>query len=53
MIQVNDDIELVRQYPILDDMRTFTKFIYMELFKIINKCVKEVHHGENIYVDQI
>tara|TARA_B100000085_G_C18420253_1_gene462371 strand:- start:171 stop:872 length:702 start_codon:yes stop_codon:yes gene_type:complete len=49
MIQINDDIELVMQYPILEDMKSLQNSSTLELFKIINKCVKEVRHGENIY----
>ena len=49
IIQVNDDIKLVMQYPILDDVRTLKDTSSLEMFKIINKCVKELHHGETIY----
>ena len=49
IIEVNDDIKLVMQYPILEDMKLLKDSSTMELFKIINKCVKELHHGEKIY----
>jgi len=49
IIEVNDDIKLVMQYPILEDMKQLTNSTTIELFKIINKCVKELHHGEKIY----
>ena len=49
VIQVNDDIKLVMQYPIMDDVKTLKNTSTMEMFKIINKCVKELHHGENVY----
>ena len=49
MIQITDDIKLVMQYPILEDMKLLKDSSTMELFKIINKCVKELHHGEKIY----
>ena len=49
VIQINDDIKLVMQYPILEDMKNLQNSSTLELFKIINKCVKELHHGENIY----
>jgi len=49
IIEVNDDIKLVMQYPILEDMKQLSNSTTMELFKIINKCVKELHHGEKIY----
>jgi len=49
IIEVNDDIKLVMQYPILEDMKQLSNSTTIELFKIINKCVKELHHGEKIY----
>jgi len=49
IIQISDDIKLVMQYPILEDMKNLQNSSTLELFKIINKCVKELHHGENIY----
>ena len=49
VVKINDDIKLVMQYPILEDMKNLQNSSTLELFKIINKCVKELHHGENIY----
>ena len=49
IIQINDDIKLVMQYPIMDDVKKLKDTSTLEMFKIINKCVRELHHGENIY----
>ena len=49
IVQVNDDIKLVMQYPILEDVKTLKNTSSLEMFNIINKCVKELHHGEKIY----
>ena len=49
VVKINDDIKLVMQYPILEDMKNLQNSSTLELFKIINKCVKELHHGEKIY----
>ena len=49
IVQVNDDIKLVMQYPIMDDVKKLKDTSTLEMFNIINKCVKELHHGEKIY----
>lgn len=49
IIQINDDIKLVMQYPIMDDVKKLRDTSTLEMFKIINKCVRELHHREKIY----
>ena len=49
IIQINDDIKLVMQYPILEDVKILKNTSTLEMFNIINKCVKELHDGEKIY----
>jgi hypothetical protein len=49
IIQISDDIKLVMQYPILEDVKILKNTSTLEMFNIINKCVKELHHGEKIY----
>tara|TARA_B100000497_G_scaffold94981_1_gene106528 strand:- start:17 stop:718 length:702 start_codon:yes stop_codon:yes gene_type:complete len=49
IIQISDDIKLVMQYPILEDVKKLKNTSTLEMFNIINKCVKELHHGEKIY----
>jgi hypothetical protein len=49
MIQITDDIKLVMQYPIMSDVMKLKNTSTMEMFKILNKCIKELHHGETIH----
>ena len=49
VLQITDDIKLVMQYPIMQDVRQLKNTSTLEMFKIINKCVKEIHHGETVH----
>ena len=50
-IMIQDDIKVVFRYPILSDMEgMITASSDIEsVYKLINKCIKSIHYGDEIY----
>ena len=51
-IKISDGIKLLFRYPILSDMKGLMVKQDNEVemvFKILSKCIHEIHHGEKIY----
>ena len=48
IIEITDNIKMVMKYPQLSDMRDM-KDTTENIFKLINKCILEVHDGDTIH----
>ena len=50
-IEITDDIKMIMKYPTLDDLSEISAEAdnTEDTFKMISRCVWEIHHGEKIY----
>ena len=52
-IKIDDKVKMVMRYPVLRDMKNMTGGFgdndYGKVFKILNRCIHEIHWGEKIY----
>ena len=52
-IKIDDKVKMVMRYPVLRDMKNMTGGFgdndYGKVFKILNRCIHEIHWAEKIY----